>query len=880
MGAARSWAAVAPRVEDYLRALGVRDSAIGERLSTCIRPRYEARMARSPATDPLACAIEESLGLLEDWLRAELTTLPGSSAVLADRASVVAGAVEGWTERWAGLSTENLALRIRAVRLQPLPEPAPLSMDAQPIDLRGCRFRNRLLRFRRSGSQHRGPVSMQSPTPAPSEAGSGLRAGQRLRRTVYFSLVLLTTLATMALLSSAFRDGDITTPLEFALLLLYAVLMLWISASFWTATLGFAVLLRRQRAATQGHVGAAAPPTQVGPPCFKTVLVMPIYNEDPKRVFAGLRAIDQSLVEMGRQEQFEIFVLSDTRDPNLWVKEELQWRHWCQGEGVSGRVFYRNRIENTRRKCGNLDDFCRNWGGRYRYMVVLDADSLMSGPTLVEMVDRMERNPTVALIQVPPVPANHTSLFARMLQFAANLYGPMFTTGLSYWQREASNYWGHNAIIRVQAFVDHCGLPDLPGREPFGGEILSHDFVEAALLHRAGWEVWLADDLGGSYEEIPPTVIDYAKRDRRWCQGNLQHSRLVLSSGFRAISRIHFAMGVMSYLASPLWLLFLVLTGIEAYLQSLEVPVYFFGHNLFPVWPVSHVVQMTTVLWATLAMLFLPKLMALLLLLVDSRRRQAFGGLGRAAASVLFESLFSVLLAPVLMLFQSKFVVAILLRQNVTWGPQRRSDHQTGLSEALSAHGSQMVLGLFAGTLTYLYVPDFFWWFIPVLAGLILVVPVSILMSRTGVGLAARSVDLFLTPQEYALPRVVELLRRYLVAPADRRCRAILAGEPWYWAVVDPCVYALHSALLPVRRAPDRRRSHYLKGLIFKLQDEGSGSLTPSERRDLLSDRQALRELHVLLWAAVTSPLPDAVAGRESGVSAEPQDLEQVASVG
>ncbi|MCX7900639.1 MAG: glucans biosynthesis glucosyltransferase MdoH, partial [Methylocystis sp.] len=290
------------------------------------------------------------------------------------------------------------------------------------------------------------------------------------------------------------------------------------------------------------------------------------------------------------------------------------------------RVFYRNRPENTARKSGNIADFCRQWGGRYRYMIVLDADSLMSGTTLIEMVRRMEADPRLALLQVPPVPVNRVSFFARMLQFASSLYGRMFAAGLAFWQQDTANFWGHNAIIRVRPFADHCGLPKLPGREPFGGDILSHDFVEAALLARAGWKVRLAWDLAGSYEEIPPTLIDYAKRDRRWCQGNLQHARLILAHGFKPLSRIHFAMGVMSYAASPLWLLFLIATGFEAYFKSLHRPVYFFGYNVMPIWPQYYVVEMTTVLWVTLALLFLPKLLALILLALDRAEARRFGG--------------------------------------------------------------------------------------------------------------------------------------------------------------------------------------------------------------------------------------------------------------
>jgi membrane glycosyltransferase len=664
--------------------------------------------------------------------------------------------------------------------------------------------------------------------------------------------VLLTTLGAMSLLSGVFQEGG-TTPLEFILLLLYAVLILWISASFWTAAIGFILLLRQdhgQPASDDVHASRPKDP----PMGFKTALVMPVYNEDPARVFAGLRAIEQSLQETGRAAGFEIFVLSDTRDPDIWVEEEMQWRKWAVELGHPARVFYRNRVENTSRKSGNLADFCRRWGGRYRYMIVLDADSLMSGSTVLEMVARMEQHPDVALLQVPPVPVNRVSLFARVLQFASSLYGRIFVAGLSYWQGDTSNYWGHNAIIRVEAFAAHCGLPELPGREPFGGEILSHDFVEAALLRRAGWKVWLAYDLGGSYEEIPPTLIDYAKRDRRWCQGNLQHVRLVFAEGFKPLNRVHLAMGVMSYMASPLWLLFLLLTGVQAYLDSLDAPVYFFGDYLLPIWPVSYVVEMTTVLWVTLAMLFLPKLFALVLLGVRPRLRAAYGGLPRATLSVLIESLLSVLYAPVLMLFQSKFVGAILLRRIVGWPPQQRGDHQTGFAEALAAHGDQTLLGVATGVLTYFYVPAFFWWFTPVLAGMLLAIPVSMATSRVWPGQRARAAGLFLTPEESMPPRVLQLLSENLGAVAGPLCSGEMAGDLWYRAVIDPCAYALHVSLLP-EEVPNRRRRHYLEGLIFQLQDEGPQSLTPSEKRELLSHRDGLEELHLLLWATQPAPI-------------------------
>jgi membrane glycosyltransferase len=656
------------------------------------------------------------------------------------------------------------------------------------------------------------------------------------RRILFFALVALTTCAALFMIASAFQQNGLT-PQELVLLFLYTLLILWISTSFWTATLGFLVLLFGGDSKSIGRLPSSISESPDSSP-LRTALIMPIYNEDPHRVFAGLRAIWQALLETGRADGFELFILSDTRDPEIWMEEELEWYRLCEDFHGHGRIFYRNRERNLGRKSGNIEEFCRRWGNRYRYMIVLDADSLMSGETLVRMVDLMEAHPNVALIQSPPLPVNQKSLFARILQFASSLYGDVFTAGASFWQLADSNYWGHNAIIRVAPFVKHCGLPKLPGREPFGGEILSHDFVEAALLREAGWEVWLAHDLSGSYEELPPTLIDYAKRDRRWCQGNLQHIRMIFARGLSGISRLHLAMGIMSYLSSPLWFLFLVITGFEAYVQSQTRPVYFFGDNIFPVWPESYAVEMTTVLLVTLGMLFLPKLWGLLLLFTRNRHKiKAFGGSLRAVLSVSLESLFSIFTAPVLMLYQSKFVLAILLRKSVGWPPQQRDTHRLRLGEAIAAHGGQTLIGIAAGAISYYYIPNFFWWFTPVLAGLVLAIPVSILSSSAGLGQFARRLGLFLTPEESQPPRVIRLLQENLMRPLHEGDR-----------ISDPGICALHAALLPHRILKKHHR-HQLHALLYQLIEEGPENLSAAEKRSLLSHPETLMRLHILAWS-------------------------------
>ncbi len=298
-------------------------------------------------------------------------------------------------------------------------------------------------------------------------------------------------------------------------------------------------------------------------------------------------------------------------------------------------------------------------------------------------------------------------------------------------------------------------------------------------------------------------------------------------------------MGIMSYLSSPLWLWFLLLTALEAYVQSQTQPVYFFGDNIFPVWPESYTVEMTTVLVVTLSMLFLPKLWSLLVLFTRQRRKvRQFGGAWQVLGSVLLETLFSALIAPVLMLYQSKFVISILLRRSVGWPPQQRDAHRLSLKEATLAHGGQTLIGIIAGAFSYYYIPDFFWWFTPVLAGLVLVIPISMVSSSTAFGLGARRMGLFLIPEESNPPQILQLFHHYLSQEPNVRKEHELIREPG--------VCALHAALL-LHQPLDKRRRHQLHAILYHLIEEGPNNLSAVEKRSLLSHAETLFRLHFLM---------------------------------
>ena len=575
-----------------------------------------------------------------------------------------------------------------------------------------------------------------------------MRRDARLRRALFFGLTLATSWFASLLMLDILEANGLTL-LERAGLVLFFALFTWISGAFWTAVVGFVVR------AAGGDPAVLSPESVRGRPLHtRTAIVMPVCNEDPARVAAGIDAIWSSLAAEPEQHAFDLFILSDTRRPEIAAAEERVWRELVARHGAAGRIFYRRRRNNTGRKAGNIADFVRSWGGAYEFMIVLDADSVMPGRTLVTLARLMEAHPRVGIIQTLPMPAGRETLFARLVQFAARLNGPMLASGLAFWQLGESNYWGHNAILRVRPFAECCALPRLPGAPPLGGEVLSHDFVEAAFMRRAGYEVWLVPDVGESWEEVPSNVVDFAARDRRWAQGNLQHMKVLPLRGLHWLSRIHLLTGIASYVTSPAWLAVLVLSSILTCMAAIRGHQYFEpgAYMLFPNWPESRAGEIVSLLTVTIVVLLLPKLLGATLALTDRYLRRGFGGARRLLQSLLIEQLFSMLLAPSMMVFHTTFVVRTLLGYPVNWDAQPRDDRGVTYAEAFARHKWHVLLGIAWGTTILLTAPQFIWWMLPVLAGLLISVPLTVWTSRKDLGQLARRRGLLLTPEETASP--------------------------------------------------------------------------------------------------------------------------------
>jgi len=487
-----------------------------------------------------------------------------------------------------------------------------------------------------------------------------------------------------------------------------------------------------------------------------TALVMPIYNEDPTRTTAALQAMGEALQKIGANRAFEIVVLSDSTDADAWVRETAAVERLRRALAGVILVWYRRRWRNVARKSGNVEDFVARWGGRYDHMIVLDADSLIDAVTLTRLAQMMHADPGIGILQTAPQLIGARTLFGRLQQFAACAYGPVISRGLAAWSGDSANYWGHNAIIRVQAFAQSCGLPQLEGRKPFGGHVLSHDFVEAALMRRAGWKVRMTTDCGGSWEESPPSLIDVAVRDRRWAQGNLQHMKIIGASGLSFASRMHLGIGIMSYLSSPLWLVMLCI-GFALAIQSHLIRPEYFNHDfqMFPTWPRFNVELMMALFWFSMVILLVPKFLGLLRALLSRRMRRGGGGVIGLSASFLLEVVLSALYAPVLMLSQSRHVFEIFMGRDSGWNPQRRDDGGTSWGEAWQYHMRDTLIAAMTGAILWFLSPPLLAWVSPALLGLLIAIPLSRASGSRALGGALSRFGLLRTPEEVVVPALV-----------------------------------------------------------------------------------------------------------------------------
>lgn len=517
------------------------------------------------------------------------------------------------------------------------------------------------------------------------------------RRTVLFRAMvislsfLLCIPACVCMAGALFRFG---TTLPASLFFgLFCLNFLWIAHSMAAAVVG---LFARSTVWPEAEIAGS-----------KTAIIMPMYNEDPRVCFQTLHDMGMELQRKGVGKNFEFCVLSDTTDQIRLAEEIRLFRRMLAANPNLPNMWYRHRNENTGKKVENIRQFLANWGGRWDYLIVLDADSVMTAETVLTMSKRMQGDPNLGLLQSVPKLRGGTTLYAKLQEFASDLYGRLNARGTAAWSGTEGNYWGHNAIIRSTAFASCCGLPKLPGKAPLGGYILSHDFIEAALLRKGGWKVCIDPELEGSYEQSPPSLSESAARDRRWMQGNMQHLRLLATRGFAAASRKHLFVGIWGYLSSIAWFAMICL-GLT-----------------FPQAVASASPVLGKLFVFTMAVLFGPKCIALLFATAAHFRAKNLKAAGLLALNFTGENIFSILTAPIQMLVTVGNFLQIILGRDSGWNSQNRLGKGDSWRKAMGLHWLHSFCGLALGIYLAMFVPAVLPWFSAMLPGLILAIPLS-----------------------------------------------------------------------------------------------------------------------------------------------------------
>ncbi|BBK43263.1 glucan biosynthesis glucosyltransferase H [Allostella vacuolata] len=590
-------------------------------------------------------------------------------------------------------------------------------------------------------------------------AGEGTAAAVTRRRRAFALVCTATGLAMVALMAAALAPAGFGG-LDLAILLLFAFTVPWGVIGFWNAAIFLGL-----RLATPDAVASVAPFARSvpddAPIAARTAILICIRNEDPARAFRAIGQLMDGLARAGHGGRFHAFVLSDTDQPEIVRAEEAEaaiLEHRCP-------VTYRRRTSNEGFKAGNIRDFCLRWGGEYDFMVTLDADSVMAPAAILRLVRIMEAHPRFGIVQTLVTGMPSTSLFARLFQFGMRLGMRSYTLGSSAWQADCGPYWGHNAILRVDPFTRHCHIPPLPGGPPFGGQVLSHDQVEAALMRRAGFEVRVLPEEGGSWEANPPTLVEFVRRDLRWCLGNMQYARLVGMPGLLPGSRFHLLLAMLMFFGAPAWT---ALFGLVAWRAATGDG----GRPLFD--PVLG----PLVLGLTVLLVFAPKIATAIDVLATPAERRRFGGAARFLAGFVLELVFSLLLFPITTLAHTVFLLGLPFSRRAGWTGQMRDDHSVPWRVAFRALWLQSLLGV-AGTAAFLAGSWEAWAYGQLgLAGLLLAAPFAIVTSLPWLGRAATRVGLGRLPEETAPPE--ELLQAGLpalsLATADRRTRPTVEG--------------------------------------------------------------------------------------------------------
>jgi membrane glycosyltransferase len=530
------------------------------------------------------------------------------------------------------------------------------------------------------------------------------------------------------------------TPVDVIMMICFAVGTPWTVLGFWNALIGLWLL--------HGHkdpIAEVAPYAAAGDEktrlTITTAIFMTVRNEDPARAIHRLKTVKASVDATGEGKVFSYFVLSDTNDEAVAEIEAKAFADWKAADPDGARMTYRRRTDNTGFKAGNVREFCDRWGRDYELMLPLDADSVMSGDSIVRLARMMQAHPKIGILQSLVVGMPSSSAFARIFQFGMRMGMRSYTMGQAWWVGDCGPFWGHNAVVRIKPFHEQCELPILKGEPPLGGHVLSHDQVEATFMRRAGYEVRVLPIENGSWEENPPTMLDFAKRDVRWCQGNMQYVKLLDTKGLYPMSRFQLIWAILMFLGIPAWTLMIALLPLAT-------------------WQAQDVVGYPTALASFIYVVFfgmylMPKIAGLIDAVLTKGGVAAFGGPVRFAASAALELVFSFLQGAVSTIRTTIFMIGLAFGKSVVWGGQSRDAYGISWTTAFENLWPQTLFGIVVCGLTYLVEPSVFWWSLPLTAGYLLAIPFAVITASPALGRWFQKVGLCGIPEDFNPPKEV-----------------------------------------------------------------------------------------------------------------------------
>jgi len=571
-----------------------------------------------------------------------------------------------------------------------------------------------------SNSFEAAPLGAQPEVRPESGLPTGLQslAEIRRRRRIVIALNIITYAALMVAAYQVAAAGGWTTT-DVVMLACFVIGTPWAVLGFWNAVIGLWLLHvhRNPLEAVAPFARSGRAPT---PLYIRTAILMTLRNEDPDRAIERLRIVKRSVDATGHGEAFSYFLLSDTNDQDVALREEAIVAAWKASDPDSERIVYRRRLDNTGFKAGNVHDFCERWGHRYEAMLPLDADSLMSGEAIVSMARMVQAHPRLGILQSLVVGMPSRSAFARIFQFGMRHGMRTYTMGQSWWVADCGPFWGHNAFVRIKPFMEGCRLPVLSGKPPLGGHILSHDQVEATFMRRAGYEVRVLPVEIGSWEENPPTMLDFAKRDVRWCQGNMQYGKLLGEPGLLPMSRFQLAWAMLMFIGIPAWTFMIALLPVAAYEASTIAD-----------FPAGLAIAVYV---AFFAMYLAPKIAGLIDAALTKGEVTRFGGPLRFAASAATELVFSFLQGAISTIRTTAFMIGLVFGQKVEWGGQERDAHGLGWRTAIENLWPQVAFGTIVCGALAIISPVTLYWSLPLTAGYLLAVPFAVATASPSLG--------------------------------------------------------------------------------------------------------------------------------------------------